>query len=47
MIDKFRGKEEEGFFGIYDGHGGPMAAKYTSEVLHKVNKKKKIFLNIE
>eukprot|EP01080_Neovahlkampfia_damariscottae_P004349 gene4349-7705_t len=35
MIDQFRGNNEEGFFGIYDGHGGPMASQYASEVLHK------------
>jgi serine/threonine protein phosphatase PrpC len=36
LIDKFRNNDCEGFFGVYDGHGGETASKYTSEVLHKV-----------
>lgn len=34
-ITNFRGKSEEAFFGVYDGHGGEHSAKETAKSLHK------------
>lgn len=35
IIDGFRGKDDEGFFGIYDGHGGRTAVDHVQKTLHK------------
>jgi len=34
--DKFNGDDKQGFFGVYDGHGGKTAALFCQEHLHKV-----------
>jgi len=34
--DGFNGDPNQGFFGVYDGHGGKEAALYAAENLHKV-----------
>jgi len=36
MVDKFNGVDSQGFFAVYDGHGGKEAAVYSSENLHNV-----------
>jgi hypothetical protein len=36
LIDKFGGDAYQGFFAIYDGHGGQAAAQCVKENLHKV-----------
>eukprot|EP01088_Endostelium_zonatum_P022081 TRINITY_DN915_c0_g1_i1.p1 TRINITY_DN915_c0_g1~~TRINITY_DN915_c0_g1_i1.p1 ORF type:complete len:267 (-),score=77.11 TRINITY_DN915_c0_g1_i1:150-950(-) len=36
--DSYLGNDKQGFFGIYDGHGGKTAAIYASENLHNVLK---------
>jgi len=36
MTDKFNGDDTQGFFAVYDGHGGKEAAVYASENLHNV-----------
>lgn len=36
MIDSFK-KDGDGFFAIYDGHGGRNAVDHVQEVLHQVN----------
>ncbi|EFC42107.1 phosphatase [Naegleria gruberi] len=36
MIDKFRGKEGEGFFAIYDGHGGRGAVNIVQNSFHNI-----------
>jgi len=36
MEDKFNGDAIQGFFGIYDGHGGKEAAIFAADNLHKV-----------
>jgi protein phosphatase PTC1 len=48
--DGFNGVPEQAFFGVYDGHGGNMAANFCAENLHKVlsselNKEGKEVLN--
>jgi len=35
MIDGFRNSNDEGYFGIYDGHGGRNAVDYVQKSLHK------------
>ncbi len=35
--DGFNGDPEQAFFGVYDGHGGNMAANFCAERLHKVS----------
>ena len=34
-ILEFGGKKDDAFFGVYDGHGGTTAARYTEKNLHK------------
>eukprot|EP00761_Pharyngomonas_kirbyi_P012774 gb/GECH01012801.1/.p1 GENE.gb/GECH01012801.1/~~gb/GECH01012801.1/.p1 ORF type:complete len:288 (+),score=81.87 gb/GECH01012801.1/:1-864(+) len=34
MIDGFAGSDQDGFFAIYDGHGGTGAVNYVEEHLH-------------
>jgi protein phosphatase PTC1 len=34
--DGFNGNPEQAFFGVYDGHGGNLAANFCAENLHKV-----------
>lgn len=34
--DKFNGDDKQGFFGVYDGHGGKTAALFCQEHLHKI-----------
>ncbi|KAG2393722.1 hypothetical protein C9374_007253 [Naegleria lovaniensis] len=36
MIDRFRGKEGEGFFAIYDGHGGRGAVNIVQSRFHNI-----------
>jgi len=36
MVDKFNGVDTQGFFAVYDGHGGKEAATYAAENLHTV-----------
>ena len=36
IIDGFGGKEDQGYFAIYDGHGGRGAVDFTAKNLHKV-----------
>lgn len=36
MIDRFRGKEGEGFFAIYDGHGGRGAVNIVQNRFHNI-----------
>jgi len=35
FIDKFAGVHSQGFFGIYDGHGGTAVAEFIERTLHK------------
>lgn len=35
ILDGFGGKEDQGYFAIYDGHGGRGAVDYTAKHLHK------------
>ena len=36
MLDRFRGKEGEGFFAIYDGHGGRGAVNIVQKSFHTI-----------
>lgn len=36
MIDGFRGKPTEGYFAIYDGHGGRQAVDHVQRHFHNV-----------
>ena len=36
MIDKFGNNPSLGYFAIFDGHGGPEAAKTAAESVHKI-----------
>jgi len=36
MEDVYDGKSHQGYFGVYDGHGGKEAAVYAAENLHKI-----------
>lgn len=36
VIDKFHGDSTQGFFAVYDGHGGTDAVKFVAANLHKV-----------
>ncbi len=31
----FRGKADEDYFGLFDGHGGPIAAELAANYLHQ------------
>eukprot|EP00026_Physarum_polycephalum_P011982 Phypoly_transcript_12236.p1 GENE.Phypoly_transcript_12236~~Phypoly_transcript_12236.p1 ORF type:complete len:288 (+),score=67.00 Phypoly_transcript_12236:108-971(+) len=35
IVDGFGGKEDQGYFAIYDGHGGRGAVDFTAKTLHK------------
>lgn len=35
MIDKYRGNKHEGYFAVYDGHGGRDAVDYVQYTLHQ------------
>jgi len=48
IIDGFNGVENQGFFAVYDGHGGKEAAVFAADNLHKIlaeeiNKDKSVF----
>ncbi|KAJ3441669.1 hypothetical protein M0812_13682 [Anaeramoeba flamelloides] len=34
VVDKLGDKEDQGFFGVYDGHGGSQASNFCKEHLH-------------
>jgi len=36
FVDKFGGDDSSGFFGVYDGHGGRLAAQFCQTHLHKL-----------
>lgn len=36
MEDNFSGDPTQGFFAVYDGHGGKEAAIFAADNLHKV-----------
>lgn len=36
IVDNFGGVPEQGYFAIYDGHGGRGAVDFTAKTLHKV-----------
>lgn len=36
LIDKFGGVKHQGFFSIYDGHGGALVSGLLAEILHPV-----------
>jgi len=39
MIDNFCGNKSQGFFAVYDGHGGRGTVEYVSKNLHEILKK--------
>jgi len=48
IVDGFNGDETQGFFAVYDGHGGKEAALFAADNLHKIladeiNKDKSIY----
>lgn len=36
IFGKLRGREDEDFVAVYDGHGGSAVSNYASKHLHKV-----------
>ena len=36
IVDAFGGVADQGYFAIYDGHGGRGAVDFTAKTLHKV-----------
>lgn len=36
IVDGFGGLDHQGYFAIYDGHGGRGAVDFTAKTLHKV-----------
>jgi hypothetical protein len=38
FIDRFGGKEDQFYVGVYDGHGGKLVAEQVRENLHKVKR---------
>ena len=36
MIDKFGNNANLGYFAVFDGHGGPEAARTAAESVHKI-----------
>lgn len=37
IVDNFGGVADQGYFAIYDGHGGRGAVDFTAKTLHKVH----------